>query len=192
MRRISNLVRRLTEQETGLEWSDAPRWVSRPRNIGTAISSGLELEAKFRLDQFVDGALPINVRSNLSLYKSSIDGIPGPHNRLAQQPRFTANLGGDYRLKSLPLSFGASLNYTPVNTLQTTREAATRSSKKQVLDGYANWNFDTNTALRLSATNVAPQDFSNDTFTMAPEKTVATQNWGQTYTVWTLRLEMKV
>ncbi|MDR7331238.1 TonB-dependent receptor [Roseateles asaccharophilus] len=192
VRRISNLVRRLTVLETGVEWSDAPRWVSRPRNIGTAISSGLELEAKFRLDQFVDGALPINVRSNLSLYKSSVDDIPGPHNRLAQQPRFTANLGGDYRLKSLPLSLGASLNYTPVNTLQSTREAATRSSKKQVLDGYASWNFDINTALRLSATNAAPQDFSNDTFTAAPEKTVATRNWGKTYTVWTLRLEMKL
>ncbi|MFT7774933.1 TonB-dependent receptor plug domain-containing protein [Roseateles sp.] len=192
VRRISNLVRRLTEKETGLEWSDAPRWVSRPRNIGSALSSGLELEAKFRLDQFVDGALPINVRSNLSLYKSSVDGIPGPHNRLAQQPRFTANLGGDYRLKSLPLSLGASLNYTPVNTLQTTREAATRSSRKQVLDGYASWNFDTNTVLRLSATNLASQSYSNDTFTMAPEKTVASQNWGRTYTVWSLRLEMKL
>lgn len=192
VRRISNLVRRLTEQETGLEWSDAPRWVSRPRNIGSAISSGLELEAKFRLDQFLDNALPINVRSNLSAYKSSVTGIPGPHNRLAQQPRFTANLGGDYRMKRLPLSLGASLNYTPVTTLQTTREAATRSSKKQVLDGYASWSFDANTTLRLSATNLAPQDFSNDTFTAAPDKTVSTQNWGRTYTVWTLRLEMKL
>ncbi len=192
VRRISNLVRRFTELEPDVGWSDAPRWVSRPRNIGTALSRGLELEAKFRLDQFLDGALPINVRSNLSLYKSTVDGIPGPHNRLAQQPRFTANLGGDYRLKSLPLGLGASLNYTPVTTLQSTREAATRSSKKQVLDGYASWNFDTNTALRLSATNLAPQDYLNDSYTVAPEKTVATQNWGRTYTVWSLRLEMKV
>ncbi|HEY0956752.1 MAG TPA: TonB-dependent receptor [Roseateles sp.] len=192
VRRIGNLVRRFTELESDVGWSDAPRWVSRPRNIGSALSRGLELEAKFRLDQFLDGALPINVRSNLSLYKSSVGGIPGPHNRLAQQPRFTANLGGDYRLKSLPLGLGASLNYTPVTTLQSTREAATRSAKKQVLDGYASWNFDTNTALRLSATNLAPRDYLNDSYTVAPEKTVATQNWGRTYTVWTLRLEMKV
>ncbi|MFN3304729.1 MAG: TonB-dependent receptor plug domain-containing protein [Roseateles sp.] len=192
VRRIGNLVRRFTELESDVGWSDAPRWVSRPRNIGSALSRGLELEAKFRLDQFLDGALPINVRSNLSLYKSTVDGIPGPHNRLAQQPRFTANLGGDYRLKSLPLGLGASLNYTPVTTLQSTREAATRSSKKQVLDGYASWNFDTHTALRLSATNLAPQDYLNDSYTVAPEKTVATQNWGRTYTVWSLRLEMKV
>ena len=191
-RRISNLVRRMTELETGLAWSDAPRWVSRPRNIGTATSTGLELEAKFRLDQFVSGALPINVRSNLSLYSSSVEGVPGPHNRLAQQPRYTANLGGDYRLKGVPLSLGASLNYTPVTTLQSTPQASTRSAKKQVLDGYANWAFDNNTALRLSATNLAQLDYQNDSYTVAPEKTVNTRNWGRTYTLWSLRLEMKV
>lgn len=192
VRRIENLVRRLTEQETSTAWSDAPRWVSRPRNLSSALSSGLELEAKFRLDQFFEGSLPINVRSNLSLFKSSVDGIPGPHNRLAQQPRFTANLGGDYRLKSIPLSLGASLNYTPLTTLQQTQQVTVRNSKKQVLDGYASWSFDTNTALRLSATNLAPLDYQNDNFTTAPDKISNSRSWGRTYTVWNLRLEMKI
>lgn len=105
-------------------------------------------------------------------------GVPGPHNRLAQQPRYITNLGGDYRLKGLPLSLGASLNVTPVTTLQSTPEASTRSARKQVLDGYANWAFDNNTALRLSATNLAPLDYQNDSYTVAPEKTVSTRNWG--------------
>lgn len=192
LRQISNLVRRMTELENGVAWSDAPRWVSRPRNISSALTAGLELEAKFRLDQFIADALPINVRTNLSLYKSSVDGIPRPHNRLAQQPRFVANLGGDYRLKGLPLSLGASLNYTPLTTLQQTQQVAIRNSKKQVLDGYASWSFDTNTVLRLSASNLAPLDYQNDSFTTAPDKIVNGRSWGRTYTVWTLRLEMKV
>ncbi|MEH0164780.1 TonB-dependent receptor plug domain-containing protein [Paucibacter sp. JuS9] len=192
LRQISNLVRRMTELENGVAWSDAPRWVSRPRNISSAVTAGLELEAKFRLDQFIADALPVNVRSNLSLYKSSVDGIPGPHNRLAQQPRFVANLGGDYRLKGLPLSLGASLNYTPLTTLQQTQQVASRNSKKQVLDGYASWSFDTNTVLRLSAANLAPLDYQNDSFTTTPDKIVNGRSWGRTYTIWTLRLEMKL
>jgi iron complex outermembrane receptor protein len=61
-----------------------------------------------------------------------------------------------------------------------------------VLDAYASWSYDTNTALRLSATNLAPQDFANDNYTAAPDKLVSSRNWARTYTVWTLRLEMKV
>ena len=78
----------------------------------------------------------------------------------------------------MALSLDVRPNCTPFATLKTCSEAATRSSKKQVLDGYANWNFNTNTALRLSATNLAQLDYQNDTHTEAPEKIVNTRNWG--------------
>lgn len=191
VRRIENLIRRGTEEES-VPWAPVPRFVSRPRNIGTAISSGLELEAKFRLDQFIAEAPQINVRANLSLYKSSVGGIAGPHNRLAQQPRYTSNIGGDYRLRNLPLNLGASLNYTPDVILRQAEQTLTRNSSKRVLDAYAVWAVDTNTALRLSATNLAPQDFSNATLTTTPGKILDGRGTGRTYTLWSLRLELKV
>jgi hypothetical protein len=90
-----------------------PRWVARPTNVGHATSTGIELEAKFRLDELVADWPKLNVRVNYSRYWSSVDGIPGPNNRLAQQPPWTANIGADYRMTSLPLSFGGNLNLTP-------------------------------------------------------------------------------
>jgi len=52
--------------------------VRRMQNIGDASTSGLELEAKFRLDQLIDGATAVELRSNLSLYRSRVASVPGP------------------------------------------------------------------------------------------------------------------
>src|SRR5262249_11057265 len=94
-RRIRDLMRTLTTLET-VPWSPTPRWVARPQNIGGAMTRGIELEAKFRLSDVVERAPPIDVRANASFFRSRVDGVPAPDNRLDQQPGATANLGADY------------------------------------------------------------------------------------------------
>ncbi|WP_077035197.1 TonB-dependent siderophore receptor [Pelomonas sp. KK5] len=190
-RHIDNLIRSETMLET-VSWASTQRWVSRPRNIGTAKTYGIELEAKFRLDQFIEAALPINVRSNLSLFHSAVDGIPGPYNKLDQQPRYTGNLGGDYRLKSLPLTLGASLNYTPASLIQQTPLQLNSSSKKSVLDAFALWNFNMNTALRLSATNLTTLDYATGSVITTQYKTINSESNGRTFVLWAARLEIKL
>jgi len=101
-RNISNLIRSTTSYNTS-----TGRYVSSPTNVGDAITQGLELEAKFRLDQWFAGAWPVDVRANASFFHSRVLDVPGPNNRLDQQPDMTANLGGDYRLRGLPLTLGA-------------------------------------------------------------------------------------
>jgi len=54
---------------------------------------GLELEAKFRLDQWLADTPPVELRANVSLYRSQVDSVPGPDNRLDEQAKATANLG---------------------------------------------------------------------------------------------------
>jgi iron complex outermembrane receptor protein len=190
-RRINDLMRNVTRLET-VSWSSEQRWVSRPQNLGKALSSGVELEAKFRLDEFFDEALPISLRSNLSLFRSRVDEIPGPNNRLDQQPRYTANLGADYRLRSLPLQLGASLNFTPDNLLQQSLLQQSRSDRKRVFDAFALWNIDRDWALRLSASNLAPQDYGSGTIINTGEQLITTDNYGRTFTTWQLRLEVKL
>jgi iron complex outermembrane receptor protein len=110
IRNIEDLIRRdITLQDT----STGPRWVSTPRNIGHARTKGIELEAKFQLQELVADAPAIDFRSNYSRFWSSVDDIPGPNNRLDAQPKQTANLGMDYRMKDVPLTLGGSLNWTP-------------------------------------------------------------------------------
>jgi len=195
-RQISNYMRSVTTLET-VSWSAVPRWVSRPQNVGNAWTSGLELEAKFRLSDMMSEAPPLELRSNLSFFHSRVNSVPGPDNRLDQQPDMTANLGADYRLRSVPLTVGGNLNYTPGYDTRLSQEQSALTGSKLVFDAYALWTFKPGVALRLSASNLAPRDYTTGgsldfesapgTATRETVRTVAT-----TYTQWQLRLELKL
>lgn len=190
-RRIQDLIRVEPELET-VSWAGVPRWVARPRNIGDATTYGVELEAKFRLDQFITDAWPVNIRSNLSLFHSRVEQIPGPHNTLDQQPRGTANLGFDYRLRSLPLTLGGNLNYTPGYEIQQTELQLTTLDKKRVADVFALWTFNPDLGLRLSAANLAPLNYFTGSVITTDKAVITSRSGGPSYTQWQLRLEMKL
>lgn len=190
-RHIEDLIRVEAELET-VSWASVPRWVARPRNIGDATTYGVELEAKFRLDQFIAGAWPVNIRSNLSLFRSHVDQIPGPHNTLDQQPRGTANLGFDYRLRSLPLTLGGNLNYTPGYEIQQTELQLTTLDKKRVADAFALWTFSPTLGVRASATNLAPLDYFTGSVITTNNAVITSRSGGPSYTLWQVRVEMKI
>jgi outer membrane receptor for ferrienterochelin and colicins len=185
MRNISDLMRRETSLQNG-------RWVSQPFNIGDARTGGLELEAKFRLADFIADAPSVDVRANYSRFWSSVDGVPGPNNRLDQQAKQTGNLGLDYRMKGIPLTLGGNLNWTPAYVVQTSETQTSSAGIKRQLDIYGLWKFSPNTQLRVSANNLVNSDYLTGS-------TVAYGNGGQsaavaakTYTTWTVKLEMKI
>ncbi|MFH7044986.1 TonB-dependent receptor plug domain-containing protein [Paucibacter sp. JuS9] len=190
-RRITDLMRNVTELET-VSWSSVPRWVSRPRNIGKARTQGIELEAKFRLDEFIADAMPLQIRANLSVFHSSVEGIPGPNNKLDQQPKGVANFGVDYRLRSAPVTLGASINYTPANQIQQSVLTAATTTKKRVLDTFALWNVNKDVGLRLSATNLSPLAYANSSVINTGEQMITTESGGRTFTQWQMRLEWRI
>jgi iron complex outermembrane receptor protein len=157
-RHISNLMRSQTTLET-VSWADSPRWVARLQNIGDAITQGLELEAKFRASDLWPEAPRIDVRSNISLFTSRVQGVPAPDNRLSQQPTGTANLGADYRLRDLPLSFGGNLNWTPGYTTRLSDDQRVVQSAKLVLDAFVLWVLNPTSQLRFSLGNLAARDY---------------------------------
>jgi outer membrane receptor for ferrienterochelin and colicins len=175
-----------------VSWSTTQRWVSRPRNIGKASTAGVELEAKFRLDEYIADAWPINVRSNLSFFTSKVQDIPGPNNRLDAQPKATANLGFDYRLRSMPLSIGASLNWTPQSVIQQSLLTEVTTSRKVVTDAFALWNFTPEQSLRLSASNMTPLDYFNGSVINTGDQLITSNSGGPSYTQWQVRWEMKI
>jgi iron complex outermembrane receptor protein len=157
-RHISNLMRSQTTLET-VSWADSPRWVARLQNIGDAITQGLELEAKFRASDLWPEAPRIDVRSNISLFTSRVQGVPAPDNRLSQQPNGTANLGADYRLRDMPLSFGGNLNWTPGYTTRLSDDQRVVQSAKLVLDAFVLWTLGPASQLRFSLGNLAARDY---------------------------------
>jgi len=190
-RRIRDFIRSTTELET-VSWSPVPRWVSRPKNLGRASTQGIELEAKFRLDQLIEGAPPVELRNNLSVFRSRVDAVPGPDNRLDEQPSAVLNLGADYRLRGTPLTLGGSLNLTPGYRTQVSDLQSREAGRKRQFDAYTLWVFDPALQLRLLANNAAPGDYrSLATVDQGLLRTQAT-TIAATYVTWALRLEFKL
>lgn len=192
-RRISDLIRYVTVQRFSPVWAPGQsRWVSTPLNVGDAITQGIELEAKFRLDQMWSGALPIDIRSNLSLFRSRVKDVSGPDNRLDQQPDMTANLGGDYRLRSLPLTLGGNLNFNPDYDTRRTEQQWAYQGMKRVVDVYGLWRFSPAAAFRLTVSNLVPRTYVTGTrfsgFGFTENSRTDTPGWRNVQ----LRLEMKI
>jgi iron complex outermembrane receptor protein len=161
-RHIDNLMRSQSTLEN-VSWADQPRWVARLQNIGDAITQGLELEAKFRASDLWLAAPRIDVRANASLFASRVTGVPGPDNRLVQQPDATANLGADYRLRELPLSFGGNLNWTPSYSTRLSDGQSVVQGAKLVFDSFLLWTINPASQLRVSLGNVAARDYVSTT-----------------------------
>lgn len=190
-RRLSDTIRSTTAVET-VSWSPVPRWVTRPHNVGRARTEGIELEARLRLDQLVADAPPVELRNNLSLYRSRVDSVPGPDNRLDEQPTAVLNLGADYRLRGTPLTLGGSLNLTPGYRTQVTDTQQRQAGRKRQFDAYALWTFDPALQLRLLANNLGATDYRS--LAAVDQGLLRTQATTLTSTTvnWALRLELKL
>lgn len=194
-RSIENLMRTQTNLEH-VSYSDYLRWVSQPVNVGQAQTTGIELEAKFRLAEAMADAPSIDVRSNYSRFWSTVSQIPGPDNRLDQQPKQTANLGLDDHLSTLPLTLGMNYNWTPAFLVQESATQLYGQGPKRVLDGYALWLFNPKTRLRISVSNALHRDYetANTVFTPTPVglESEDADAVARTYIAWNLRLEIKL
>ena len=191
-RRISDLIRNVVALEA-VSWSPGtPRYVSRPRNIGDAVSRGLELEAKFRLSDVIDDAPRVDVRANMSLFRSRVEGIPGPDNRLAEQPGGTLNLGADYRMRGLPLTLGGNLNYSPGYDIRIDTNRWAIQPDKTVVDAYALWVFNPELQLRVSLGNALAQDYLTQTRVESNGQRESVASTARSYVNWQIRLEIKL
>jgi outer membrane receptor for ferrienterochelin and colicins len=190
-RNIKDLIRYQTRLQT-VAWSAQQRWVSTPLNVGDAVTQGIELEAKFRLNQAWSEAWPVAIRSNISFFNSNVKEVPGPDNRLDQQPSMTANLGADYRLRGLPLTLGGNVNWNPDYDTRRSQEQSSYQGIKRVVDVYGQWRYSAATALRLTVSNLLPRDYETaTTFSSGGASETARttdRNWRNVQ----LRLEMKI
>jgi len=189
-RNIDDLIRNVTSLQS-VDWSAQPRWVSTPRNIGQATTQGIELEAKFRLDELLQDAPPLSLRANYSRYHSNVEDVPGPDNRLDQQPTQSANLGLDYRLRSLPLTVGGNFNWLPAFSVRQTEAQWYSQGVKRVFDVYALWKIDPNAQVRLSASNLLHGDYSTANREIFADTEQSAQTVRKTFSALSARLEMR-
>lgn len=199
-RRIKNLMRSTVELEPVVGWSPFPRYVRRTRNIGSATAQGIELESRFRVDQLIAGSPPVEMRANLALFRSRVDSVPGPDNRLDQQSKATGNLGADYRLRGTPLTLGGNVNWVPSTLTRWAADETTRTAAKRQWDLFALWTFSPAVGLRVMANNLLPRDYASESFSgfdpdgAGPRAAEQTRHLsgGPTHVNLQLRLELKL
>lgn len=153
-RQLSQVVRNLTTLQT-VSWATAPRWISEPQNFSNAMTSGIELEIRGRaadlLPNLLGSAKAVNIRSSLSVYRSSIAALPGPNNRLDGQQPWSANFGFDQRINGLPLNVGGNLSYTPGYETRQTLEQQFKRSYARGIDLFAMMFLSPTVSLRAAA-----------------------------------------
>jgi iron complex outermembrane receptor protein len=128
------------------------------------------------------------------VFRSRVKAVPGPDNRLDQQPGYTANLGADYRVPGWPLTIGGNLNWTPAYDTRVSEIQTAYQGRKLVIDAYGLWVFNPTLQLRLTASNLNPRDYltagSVDDLVANLRETSATT--APTYLNVQLRLEIKL
>jgi iron complex outermembrane receptor protein len=186
---VEDTIRNVLRQET-VSYSTQTRWVLRPENVGSAQVSGLELEFKARLSDLSPGAAPVDLRANITGLRSQLSGS-SPDVRLDQQPRQLMNAGADYRLRSLPLKVGGTLNITPGYTVRIDDSQRLKSGLRTSLDAYGLWTFAPDLALRLSVANLMPRDQLQSGTVVDATGSQSVETVSQGWTNVSLRLEMK-
>ena len=101
-RQIRDLIRNTTLLET-VSWSNDPRWVSRPRNVGPASSSGIELEGKLRLNEW----LARGARGESACQPQSVR-VPGERRAGPRQPPGQPTARGGQCRRRLPAANAAA------------------------------------------------------------------------------------
>ncbi|MFZ6875638.1 TonB-dependent receptor plug domain-containing protein [Undibacterium sp. Di27W] len=152
-------VQNLYEQKPDKQKVDEQKsvWITTPYNHGTAKVMGIEMDAKFALQNFLAAAPPLEVRLNAARNWSTLDAIPGPDNRLTDQVPLTANLGMDYKRSELQ-SFGFNFNLQTGGYVQATSGLRTYTGVSRNLDLYGLWKLENKMQLRLSMSNLLHQD----------------------------------
>jgi iron complex outermembrane receptor protein len=191
-RSVNNLIRNVTSLQT-VSYASVPRYVTTPVNFSKAQTTGLEFEVKGRagelLPSLFDMKTALNLRASLNYYRSSVDALPAPNNRLDGQQPWSGNLGFDYRLASLPVSLGASLAYTPGYTTRQTSVQQLDQSRARSLDAFAVWNLSRTMSVRVSANNIAPLDAESRSYFSSGDSTRTVRD-GRTF--YNLGLEIKL
>jgi iron complex outermembrane receptor protein len=195
-RSIENYMRSVTRLET-VSWSSVPRYVLRPQNVGDAMTQGIELEAKFRASDVWAEAPRVDLRGNASAFRSRVRGVPGPDNRVDQQPAYTANLGADYRFAGVPVTIGGNVNWTPAYTTQLSDMQTASIGRKLVIDAYALWAVNPGLQFRFTLSNLDPRDYVTGGTVDGPDRQgipvrETSRTTQPTYLNAQLRMEMKL
>lgn len=126
-------------------------WISMPVNAGRATVRGIELETRFPWQAF-------DLRANLARNWSRVESVPGPDNRLANQPPLSASLGVDHTMRGVPVTLGATYSFQGGARSRLSEGRAGWAGVQRELGLVATWRVDAHSQWRLTGANLLGQD----------------------------------
>ncbi len=184
LKKIENVMRRdisLIDQ----------RWVDMPVNDGNAQARGLELDTKFPLSILFEDGKNIEFRANVARNWSSVDNVPAPNNRFAQQARLSANTGIDYKAND-NWSGGASYTFTSGGPFRISQENSRYISVSRRLDAFVKWKLNKETTMRFVVRNLLAQDNVSIRQYVSSTLTTRSQEFSPSFRQIGVSLEMKL
>ena len=103
----------------------------------------------------------------------------------------TANIGLDYRPQGAAIQFGGNFNWTPSFENQSSDSQTSFTGIKRQLDAYVLWKLNSQTKLRLAASNLLANEAVSANSLELNRVVYLQSNRAQTYRVLNLRLEMR-
>lgn len=182
VRRITDVIRTETHLQDG-------RWVASPVNGGTAMTWGVEMDTAVRLPQVIAGAPDVALRFNATANDSRVDDVPGPHNRLDEQVRFSSTLGADHQIRN-GWTVGASYTYRTGGTVQTSPGQFEIASYARELDLYSLWTLGTRGKLRLSLNNALHRAMHTGQSRVSEDGAEQLRRQRKASPLWRLQLEL--
>lgn len=117
---------------------------------------GLELEAKLPLTLLKAAWPAVALRGSVSRNWSTVDQVPGPGNRVAQQVPLQATLAADYAYQAWTL--GGSIVFRQGTWTHVTASQRALTVNRRDLDLYALWKWNAKQQIRLTLGNLLRQD----------------------------------
>lgn len=137
-------------------------WLIVPENHGSADVRSVTLEASLPLSGLLAWRVPLSLTANATRNWSQVEQLPGPHNYLAQQLPFSANLALDAGNEKSTYGAGVSASLQSGSTIRSGQQQQLIRKSYASVDLYAVARLSPSARLRLSIANLAPRDARSD------------------------------
>ncbi|MES2038254.1 MAG: TonB-dependent receptor [Pseudomonadota bacterium] len=173
-------------------WSEQPRYVWRPANLGQANIQGLNLTFRLNVRDLWPQAPKLELNGSTGYARSVVSDIPGPDNRIQGQSPWHLKLNGSFTMADLPLKLQVDANYLPADWLRSNFALRRYQSHQLTVNTQALWTINNKLRLSLNLDNLFPaESLRIDEYTQAVgglQRVTYTEN----YRKLGLRMEIKL
>jgi outer membrane receptor protein involved in Fe transport len=173
-------------------WASAPRYLSRPANLGKATVRGINLEGRWSARTTWKRAPNVQLYGSLGFARSALSDLPGPDNRVAGQTPWRAKLGGTYAMQAAPLKFGFDANLLPADWIRNNERERVYQASKFTLGANANWKVSADARISLNFDNLFPKTNRRIDEYLGSSVLVRRMTDSESYSRFTIRFETKL